>query len=1220
MKMLKFLTLCLLVMIVAGSAQAGVISPGLEHQMSSLQDDDTVKVLVVMRDQADIRTMDLELHAAKAAMDTRHRMVLDALQYTAKSSQVNLLNILEDNKASGRILGYTSHWIVNAVVVKGSVSAIRDLALRGDVERIEPDLIVELIEPVESKAVEKNGTRGIGITDAVVSVGARRVWNELGIDGTGVIVGVLDTGVAGNHVALTDRWRGNWFPVEECWLDAAGLGHSVPTDTHGHGSHVMGTITGLAADDTIGIAPGAVWIASNIINSSTGTDFDNGVISSLEFMADPDGDPLTTDDVPAVVQNSWGVNEGFDGYYDCDSRWWDAIDNCEAAGVCLTWSAGNEGSGSTTLRSPADRAATPTNCFSVGSTAQTSPYTISYFSSRGPSGCGGAFAVKPEICAPGEDIYSVNATGGYTTMSGTSMAGPHIAGVVALMRASNPNIDVITVKEQLMATAIDLGDVGEDNTYGHGFVDAYAAVMAVMGGIGTVEGTITDSVTGLPVEGVLVQKVGGFNSATTDANGFFSMTMPAGDESFTLTRFAYGDGAFDVTIPEDSTVVYDTTMNPLASATISGVVRNYEGMLLVGASVTAAGTPVAPAITDANGFYSMDLPSGAGANYSLTARAAGEGYLTQDIELLGALTLDFDLPEMTLEDFETGDFSVYPWVLGGDTPWFIDSSEKYEGAFSAGSGDITHGGNSTMTLDLSVQSSGDISFYYKVSSESGYDFLTFTLDGVEKGTWSGDTGWQQFSTAVSSGIHTFSWTYSKDSSLDYGSDMAWVDFIVFPTAGLPPQPDISVDLTEIDVVVNPEGTTQLPLNIANLGEGELNYSIQLVEVEAPALGLPVNPVPHIDYAKGEKDERNAVNPLTGSGGPDAFGYSWTDSDEAGGPVYGWVDISDGTSISMADDSNHGPFDLGFPVDFYGNIFSSVNICSNGFVSFTASVTDYTNDGIPDTAEPNNLLAVFWDDMNPADGGMVYYKSEPENSRFIVTFAGVPHYNSGGAETFQVIINADGSIVYQYEVVDTPTGCTVGIENAAGDDGLMMAFNSAYLHNGLAIRMAAAPPLTWVTAAPLGGMVAPAGDQDVMVMFDAAGMDLGVYYAQLTISSNDLDEGTIVVPVTMTISSALATDDLGLPQFLKFTGAVPNPFNPATDIKFTLPRASDVSLKLYDVSGRLIRSLLTESLSEGSHEVRWNGQDDAGRSVASGTYFARLVAGVETSVKPLVLVR
>jgi hypothetical protein len=106
---------------------------------------------------------------------------------------------------------------------------------------------------------------------------------------------------------------------------------------------VTGTVAGVAANDTIGVAPGALWIASNAINQSVNPGFDATIIASLQFFTDPDGDPSTIADVPDVVQNSWGVNQNFSGYFQCDSRWWDAIDACEAAGVVLTWSAGNEG-------------------------------------------------------------------------------------------------------------------------------------------------------------------------------------------------------------------------------------------------------------------------------------------------------------------------------------------------------------------------------------------------------------------------------------------------------------------------------------------------------------------------------------------------------------------------------------------------------------------------------------------------------------------------------------------------------------------------------------------------------------------------------------------------------------------------------------------------------------------------------------------------------------
>ncbi len=211
MKMSKILALSLFVMLSAGLAQAGFITPGLESQLSNLQNDDVIKVLVVMNQQADIQSLSWDLHDSKATNALRHKTVLDVLQNQAKDSQVSLLADLESSKSSGAILGFTSHWIVNSVVVTGTVDAIRGLSRRPDVERIEADLVVELIEPIKSeKAVDNpKDTRGIGITPGVVAVGARRVWNELGIDGTGIVVGELDTGVDGSHIAITDRWRGN---------------------------------------------------------------------------------------------------------------------------------------------------------------------------------------------------------------------------------------------------------------------------------------------------------------------------------------------------------------------------------------------------------------------------------------------------------------------------------------------------------------------------------------------------------------------------------------------------------------------------------------------------------------------------------------------------------------------------------------------------------------------------------------------------------------------------------------------------------------------------------------------------------------------------------------------------------------------------------------------------------------------------------------------------
>ncbi len=1218
MKMLKWLTLGLWTLILVGSAQAGYLTPGLEKQISTLEGDDVIKVLVVLADQADIKTLNWDLHDAKADLSVRHQTVMQTLQDTAKRSQSNLISDLESSKAGGSILGFTSHWIVNSVVVVGTVDGIRLLAERADVERIEFDLHVELIEPVVSEKIvdPAKDNRAIGITPGVVAVGARRVWNELGIDGTGVVVGELDTGVDGNHISLQSRWRGNYAPTSECWLDAANLGHGTPQDTHGHGTHTMGTVTGLAAGDTIGVAPGALWIASNIINSGTGTAFDNGVIASFEWLADPDGNPFTTEDVPAVVQNSWGVNENFSGYYDCDSRWWDAIDNCEAAGVVVTWSAGNEGPGSQSLRSPADRAASPGNCFSVGSTMTYAPYNISSFSSRGPSGCGGEFAMKPEICAPGTDIYSAQPGGGYQYMSGTSMSGPHIAGVVALMRASNPNVDVITIKQVLMDTAIDLGTPGEDNTYGHGFVDAYAAVLAVMGGIGTVEGVITSDATGLPIEGAVVRRVGGFNTAITDENGFYSMTMPADYFEFTVEAFGFADASFGLTIPEDGTVNGDVTLNMLPSATVSGHVYSADDAPVNGAIITVLDTPVAEAITGPDGFYSVSLPAAAGNIYDIRANAVGMGAVIHTLEVAGDVTDDFHLPTWFGEDFESGNFSMNDWVMGGSSPWTI-TTESHEGQYAARSGGITHNQTSHMEITLDVTAVSDLNFWYKVSTESTYDFLRFYVDGNQLQQWSGELTWAQYSTSIAVGTHTFRWEYYKDTSVSSGDDAVYVDFVEFPVAAIP---NIEVDVTEfVEYLVPVGGRSVHPMNISNTGEGPLTWNIALYQTWENQ-EVVANLVPHVEIAKGEIDTRGGMDPLAGWDGPDGFGYHWEDNNASGGPVYAWVDIaSTGVLLGHDDEAVYGPFDLGFDFGYYGNSFDSVKVSTNGWISFTSGHLVWTNQGIPNTSQPNNMIAAFWDDLNPSQAGDIYYLADAANDRFIVQYEGIRNWESGANETFQIILNADGTILFQYETVANPNFCTVGIENSEGTDGLQVAFNTDYLESGMAIGFYPPTPLTWVTASTVIGQTGPGGSTLVDISFDPEGLHAGVYTAEMMINSNDPDTPTILLPVTLTIEAVSAAGD-ALPGVVRLEGAVPNPFNPATDIKFSLPRDAGVQLNLYDVSGRLVRSLVSENLAAGNHEARWNGKDDSGHGVASGTYFARLVVDGVHSVKAMVLVR
>ncbi len=546
MKFARFFAIMCLVL-AAAQAQAGTIHPALEAELAQTPPDEPVSVIVNMRDQAPIADLNQRLHYAKAAPVERHRVIIEALKDAARSQEA-LKADLTSGVRGGSVLGYTGYWISNLMVVYALPAEVRRIAARPDVDVVELNFVPELVQPIRQDGPEESldkegGVRGIGITPGLRAVRAPEVWNQFGYTGAGRLIASLDTGVDGNHPALATRWRGyaGQNAWQECWLDVLGTGTQFPTDTGSHGTHTTGTMTGLGAatGDTVGVAWGAQWIACNAINQGVSPMFDQDIITAYQWLADPDGDPGTVDDVPDVVCNSWRVNEGFGGsppYTDCDTRWWGVIDNCEAAGVVTCWAAGNEGSSPSTIGSPADRATSLTNAFSVGAVSaqegQTFPYGIAGFSSRGPSGCDvpAPQKIKPEVVAPGVGVYSSIPGGGYQGgWDGTSMATPHVAGIVALIRQANPSLDVESIKAILMETARDEGAVGEDNNYGWGFVDAEAAVILATVGFAQIDGHAYNlNWGGTPLSGVKVKLVETGVQYTTDTQGYFHGTTAAG--------------------------------------------------------------------------------------------------------------------------------------------------------------------------------------------------------------------------------------------------------------------------------------------------------------------------------------------------------------------------------------------------------------------------------------------------------------------------------------------------------------------------------------------------------------------------------------------------------------------------------------------------------------------------------------------------------------------
>jgi subtilisin family serine protease len=469
-------------------AQAGVIDPDLELVLNNSSPNEPVKVLAFMSNQVDLQQMNMEFDALNTDMRTRHEMVIRSLQKKAYETQGELLDYLEVQSAAGEVTSYHAFWIDNSIVFEAPKDVIYSVADREDVAVVFLDYFIENIKPT---SIQPEGTI-TGVEPGLKAIRADEVW-ALGITGEGQLVSHLDTGVDGTHPALSARWKGldpgyNW---SWAWFEP-NYGTHFPQDFGSHGTHTMGTVCGAnhASGDTIGVAFGAKWISAAVIDIISIPVTIADAKRAFQWIADPDGDPGTTWDVPGSNSNSWGISPIYHSQYlpdgPCDSMFWGYLRGCEAAGVVVVFSAGNEGPGATTHRNPANWAEDDYTCFAVGAVDGNDPsLPIASFSSRGPEYCTptGDPTIKPEISAPGVNVRSSVPGGGYSSYSGTSMASPHINGVIALMRQANPNLPVNFIKQVMMETALDKGAPGEDNAYGWGVVDAYEAVLQVFTGL-----------------------------------------------------------------------------------------------------------------------------------------------------------------------------------------------------------------------------------------------------------------------------------------------------------------------------------------------------------------------------------------------------------------------------------------------------------------------------------------------------------------------------------------------------------------------------------------------------------------------------------------------------------------------------------------------------------------------------------------------------------------
>ncbi len=553
-----------------------LVSDALAQQLTKSRE--PVSFLIILRDQVDSASFVAEPTVRAASRNARATALYQELTARAFQSQAPLRAWLDEQG-----IPYHAHYLVNMIEVAGDQALALALQQRPEVDRLVANPLVTnaLSIPLgpEVSAWPRTFESVVAASDnsaADLPYGldfthAPAVW-AMGYKGQGIVIASQDTGVQWDHPALQAAYRGlvtttmtNTLTASTSmttgitttvnhvynWYDAWGLqgrptrcaqDAQVPCDDHGHGTHTVGTMVGdntVQGGTLLGMAPDAKWIGCRNMRNGDGTPA--SYTACFEFFLAPfpqGGDPFTDgrpELAPNIINNSWGcpVTEGCDA----DSLR-QVVETMRAAGQMVVASAGNDGPSCSSVKNPISM---HDAVFSIG--AHNSNGDIAGFSSRGPVIADGSGRPKPDLSAPGVSVVSAALGGGTTSLSGTSMASPHVAGAVALLWSAVPslvgNIDLteqILIKSAVPVPANGCGEgvsaIVPNNTYGYGRLDILAAVQEAQSSAQLTISVINEQAEPLINQPVMVTDLftGYTYQATTAFNGIARiMPIYAGD-------------------------------------------------------------------------------------------------------------------------------------------------------------------------------------------------------------------------------------------------------------------------------------------------------------------------------------------------------------------------------------------------------------------------------------------------------------------------------------------------------------------------------------------------------------------------------------------------------------------------------------------------------------------------------------------------------------------